>query len=328
MAESADDPALYWIEPQQRGILQLDRVHVPKRLARTIRQGVFDVRIDSDFEGVIDGCAASRAGRRTTWINHKIRGLYRDLFDAGYCHTIEAWSGDRLVGGLYGVALNGAFFGESMFSTARDASKVALVFLCARLIHGGFSLLDTQFVTEHLEAVRHGRDRAHRVPHAAGEGARPRGRIPRPPHRRQPPLGPRSPRAARDRRKLSHLLRRFRWRRWARGLTSGQRTRRVGTLSAARGGGVGNRNSAGSCGSGCAAPGTVPACAGACRCALARGCEQSVSHTSNTGCSTASRPGLSANIQPEKIFFCAPSSWTSWTSTKDVVLGGSVGARE
>jgi leucyl/phenylalanyl-tRNA---protein transferase len=151
MAESADDPALYWIEPQQRGILALDQVHVPKRLARTIRRGMFDIRIDSDFEAVIDGCAASRAGRRTTWINRKIRALYRDLFDAGYCHTVEAWNGGRLVGGLYGVALNGAFFGESMFSTARDASKVALVFLCARLIHGRFTLLDTQFVTEHLK---------------------------------------------------------------------------------------------------------------------------------------------------------------------------------
>ena len=151
MAESADDPALYWIEPQQRGILLLDQVHVPKRLARTIRQGAFEVRIDSDFEGVIDGCAASRAGRRTTWINRKIRALYRDLFDAGYCHTVETWADGRLVGGLYGVALNGAFFGESMFSTERDASKVALVYLCARLIHGGFSLLDTQFVTEHLK---------------------------------------------------------------------------------------------------------------------------------------------------------------------------------
>jgi len=124
MAESADDPALYWIEPQQRGILLLDRVHTPKRLARTIRQGAYEVRIDSDFEGVIDGCAASRAGRRTTWINRKIRGLYRDLFEAGYCHTVEAWAGGRMVGGLYGVALNGAYFGESMFSTARDASKV------------------------------------------------------------------------------------------------------------------------------------------------------------------------------------------------------------
>ncbi len=151
MAESADDPALYWIEPQQRGILPLDQVHVPRRLARTIRGGAFDVRIDSDFEGVIDGCAASRSGRRTTWINRKIRALYRDLYDAGHCHTVETWAGGQLVGGLYGVALNGAFFGESMFSCDRDASKVALVYLCARLIEGGFSLLDTQFVTEHLK---------------------------------------------------------------------------------------------------------------------------------------------------------------------------------
>jgi leucyl/phenylalanyl-tRNA---protein transferase len=150
MAESADDPALYWIEPQHRGILMLDQVHVPKRLARTIRQRVFDVRVDSDFEGVIAGCAASRPGRRTTWINPKIRALYGDLFDMGYCHTVEVWRGDELVGGLYGVALAGAFFGESMFSTERDASKVALVYLCARLIHGRFSLLDTQFVTDHL----------------------------------------------------------------------------------------------------------------------------------------------------------------------------------
>ena len=151
MAESADDPALYWIEPQQRGILLLDQVHVPRRLARTIRQACYDIRIDTDFEGVIAGCAASRPGRRTTWINRKIRALYRDLFDRGYCHTVETWRRRRLVGGLYGVALNGAFFGESMFSLARDASKVALVYLCARLIHGGFSLLDTQFVTEHLK---------------------------------------------------------------------------------------------------------------------------------------------------------------------------------
>jgi leucyl/phenylalanyl-tRNA---protein transferase len=150
MAESADDPALYWIEPQQRGILMLDEVHVPRRLARSIRRGAYEVKIDSDFEGVINGCAASRPGRRTTWINPKIRSLYGDLFQMGYCHTVETWLGSELVGGLYGVALNGAFFGESMFSTARDASKIALAYLCARLCFGGFSLLDTQFVTEHL----------------------------------------------------------------------------------------------------------------------------------------------------------------------------------
>jgi leucyl/phenylalanyl-tRNA--protein transferase len=151
MAESADDPALYWIEPPQRGILPLDAVHVSRRLARTVRQQVFEVRIDTDFDSVISGCAASRPGRRTTWINPKIRGLYRDLFAMGYCHTVETWAAGRLVGGLYGVALNGAFFGESMFSFERDASKVALIHLCARLVEGGFSLLDTQFVTEHLK---------------------------------------------------------------------------------------------------------------------------------------------------------------------------------
>jgi leucyl/phenylalanyl-tRNA--protein transferase len=150
MAESADDPALYWIEPQSRGILPLDAVHVPKRLARTIRAGVFEIRVDSDFRGVIDGCAASRPGRRSTWINSRIRDLYGALFRQGHCHTIEAWRDGQLVGGLYGAALGQAFFGESMFSTERDASKVTLVYLAARLVHGGFTLLDTQFVTDHL----------------------------------------------------------------------------------------------------------------------------------------------------------------------------------
>lgn len=150
MAESASDPALYWIEPQHRGILPLDSAHFPKRLLRTVRTTPFKVRVDTDYEGVIDGCAASRPGRTTTWINKRIRSLYRDLFEMGACHTIEVWSSQRLVGGLYGVALKGAFFGESMFSFERDASKIALVHLVARLRHGGFRLLDTQFVTEHL----------------------------------------------------------------------------------------------------------------------------------------------------------------------------------
>lgn len=150
MAESADDPALYWIEPQHRGILPLDDVHVPRRLARTLRTTDIVVRIDTDIEGVIDGCAASRPGRRSTWINERIRTLYRELFELGHCHTVEAWQEGKLVGGLYGVALNGAFFGESMFSYTRDASKIALVHLAARLAYGGFKLLDTQFVTDHL----------------------------------------------------------------------------------------------------------------------------------------------------------------------------------
>ncbi len=150
MAEGADDPALYWIEPQHRGLLPLDNVHIPRRLARSIRQAPFDIRIDTDYEGVIEGCAAARSGRRSTWINARIRSLYRELFDLRHCHTVEVWNGARLVGGLYGVALGGAFFGESMFSYERDASKVALVYLAARLIHGDFTLLDTQFVTDHL----------------------------------------------------------------------------------------------------------------------------------------------------------------------------------
>jgi len=150
MAESAEDNALYWIEPERRGILPLDRVHVPKRLARTIRKGGFEVRIDQNFEEVIDGCAAPRSGRRSTWINGRIRNLYRELFALRHCHTVEVWQDGQLTGGLYGVHLGRAFFGESMFSRARDASKIALVYLIARLKYGGFTLLDTQFVTGHL----------------------------------------------------------------------------------------------------------------------------------------------------------------------------------
>jgi leucyl/phenylalanyl-tRNA---protein transferase len=166
MAESADDPALYWIEPQHRGILPLDGVHVPRRLARSLRTTELKVKVDADIDGVIEGCAASRPGRRSTWINERIRGLYRDLFDLGHCHTVEVWEGTKLVGGLYGVALNGAFFGESMFSYARDASKIALVHLAARLAHGGFKLLDTQFVTDHLRqfgTVELNREEFHRL---------------------------------------------------------------------------------------------------------------------------------------------------------------------
>jgi leucyl/phenylalanyl-tRNA--protein transferase len=124
------------------------------------------VKIDTDIEGVIEGCAASRPGRRSTWINERIRGLYRDLFGLGHCHTVEVWDGKRLIGGLYGVALNGAFFGESMFSYERDASKIALVYLAARLAHGGFRLLDTQFVTDHLRqfgTVELNREEFHRM---------------------------------------------------------------------------------------------------------------------------------------------------------------------
>ena len=151
MAESAEDNALYWIEPERRGILPLDRVHVPTRLARTIRHGAFEIRVDNDFETVIKGCAAPRPGRRSTWINGRIRNLYRELFTLGHCHTVEVWQDGEMVGGLYGVHLGRAFFGESMFSRARDASKIALIYLVARLRYGRFMLLDTQFTTAHLE---------------------------------------------------------------------------------------------------------------------------------------------------------------------------------
>lgn len=150
MAESADDPGLYWIEPEQRGVLPLDSFHVPRRLARLVRQDRFEVRIDTAFNEVLDGCAAPAPGRQRTWINGRIRHLYRSLYAMGHAHSIEAWHDGMLVGGLYGVRLRSAFFGESMFSRARDASKVALVHLTAHLRLGGFRLLDTQFITDHL----------------------------------------------------------------------------------------------------------------------------------------------------------------------------------
>lgn len=151
MAERADDPALYWIEPEQRGIIPLKGFHIPQRLARTVRSDRFTVLANRDFDAVIDGCAQPAAGRSHTWINGRIRKLYRGLYDIGHCHTIEVYDGEELVGGLYGVSMGTAFFGESMFHTGRDASKVALVHLVARLKAGGFTLLDTQFVTDHLK---------------------------------------------------------------------------------------------------------------------------------------------------------------------------------
>jgi leucyl/phenylalanyl-tRNA--protein transferase len=152
MAESADDPTLFWVEPEQRGVIPLDGFHISSRLARTVRSDRFIVTVNHAFPEVIDGCAAPRMGRENTWINRRIRNLYTALHKLGHCHSVEAWEGDQLAGGLYGVSLGGAFFGESMFHRARDASKVALVHLVARLIAGGFVLLDTQFVTEHLRS--------------------------------------------------------------------------------------------------------------------------------------------------------------------------------
>jgi leucyl/phenylalanyl-tRNA---protein transferase len=170
MAESAEDPALYWIEPERRGIMPLDRLHVPSRLARTVRSDRFIVCCNRDFDAVIDGCAEPKPGRARTWINTRIRTLYGALFARGHCHTVEVYDGRALVGGLYGVSLGAAFFGESMFHRARDASKVALVHLVARLRAGKFRLLDTQFVTDHLKmfgAIEVSRRQYHKLLDAA-----------------------------------------------------------------------------------------------------------------------------------------------------------------
>ena len=166
MAESADDPALYWIEPDMRGIIPLRGFHLPARLARTVRSTRYTVHIDRDFDAVIEGCAEPKQDRARTWINIRIRRIYRSLFDHGHCHTVEVYDRDHLIGGLYGVSLGRAFFGESMFHRARDASKIALVHLVARLKLGGYRLLDTQYVTEHLRtfgAVEIPKRRYHRL---------------------------------------------------------------------------------------------------------------------------------------------------------------------
>lgn len=150
MAESADSDSLHWFDPEERGILPLEAFHLPRRLRRTLRGAGFDIRIDSDFRGTMLACATPAPGREDTWINATILDLYCTLHARGHAHSVECWQSGAMVGALYGVAIGGAFFGESMFSRARDASKVALAHLVARLVGGGFTLLDTQFVTEHL----------------------------------------------------------------------------------------------------------------------------------------------------------------------------------
>jgi len=152
MADSADDPTLFWVEPEMRGVIPLDGFRVASRLARTVRSDAFTVTVNKAFKAVISGCAAPQAGREDTWINKRIRDLYSGLHAIGHAHSVEVWQHDDLVGGLYGVSLGRAFFGESMFHRGRDASKVALVHLVARLTFGGFELLDTQYVTEHLKS--------------------------------------------------------------------------------------------------------------------------------------------------------------------------------
>lgn len=150
MAERRDDPALYWIDPEERAILPLDGFHLSRRLARTVRSNRFDIRCDTAFADVMRACAEPAEGRTESWINEPILHLYTALFHRGQAHSVEAWRDGRLVGGLYGVSLGGAFFGESMFSRETDASKVALVHLVARLKLGGYVLLDCQFMTAHL----------------------------------------------------------------------------------------------------------------------------------------------------------------------------------
>jgi leucyl/phenylalanyl-tRNA--protein transferase len=151
MAEAADDPEIFWVDPEMRGILPLDAFHVSKSLQKTVRRKPFDIRFDTDFEGVIALCAQPADDRPSTWINETIRKLYRELHRMGHAHSVEAYDGDELVGGLYGVSLGAAFFGESMFSRRTDASKICLVHLVERMKAKGFVLLDTQFTTEHLK---------------------------------------------------------------------------------------------------------------------------------------------------------------------------------
>jgi leucyl/phenylalanyl-tRNA--protein transferase len=166
MAEASDDPELFWVDPRRRGILPLEAFHVPRRLRRVVRHGGFEIRCDTAFEEVIRGCAEATEKRPNTWINDEIVRLYAALFARGAAHSVEAWLDGNLVGGLYGVSLGAAFFGESMFSRVTDASKVALVHLAARLRLGGYRLLDTQFLTAHLArfgGIEISRARYHRL---------------------------------------------------------------------------------------------------------------------------------------------------------------------
>jgi leucyl/phenylalanyl-tRNA--protein transferase len=173
MAEAADDPEIFWVRPESRGIIPLDAFHIPKSLTKTLRKQPFEIRFDSDFAAVIDCCAEAREDRESTWINEPIREAYAALFEGGNCHTVEAWRDGQLVGGLYGVSLGRVFFGESMFSRETDASKVCLVHLVERLRARNFALLDTQFTTDHLKrfgAIEVPRDKYELMLQAALQG--------------------------------------------------------------------------------------------------------------------------------------------------------------
>lgn len=150
MAESRASRSLHWLDPEARGVLPLNKFHLPRSLMKTLRSGRFSITADTQFAATIAACAAARANRPETWINLEIERLFTELFALGFAHSVEVWADGQLVGGLYGASLGGAFFGESMFSTQTDASKIALVHLVARLRLGGYVLLDTQFITAHL----------------------------------------------------------------------------------------------------------------------------------------------------------------------------------
>ena len=153
MAETAGSDDLFWVSPQRRGIIPLDGFSVSRSLRKLLRTHSWQIRVDTDFAAVIDGCATAGTDRDATWINGAIRRLYGQLFDRGACHTVEVWADDALVGGLYGLSIGAAFFGESMFHRESGASKVALAHLVDRLNAGGYRLLDTQFVTDHLRSL-------------------------------------------------------------------------------------------------------------------------------------------------------------------------------
>jgi leucyl/phenylalanyl-tRNA--protein transferase len=153
MAEDADSPDLFWVSPEKRGVLPLDGFHISRSLRKTMKTREFSVRVDTDFDAVIDGCATEGEDRDSTWINPEIRRLYGELFRRGYVHTVEVWAEGELVGGLYGLSMGAAFFGESMFHRVTDASKIAMAHLVERLKAGGYRLLDTQFVTPHLASL-------------------------------------------------------------------------------------------------------------------------------------------------------------------------------
>lgn len=153
MSEGADDPDIFWVSPQFRGILPLDGFKISRSLRKALRNHPYSIQVDRDFSATIEGCATAGSDRESTWINHTIFGLYSRLFEQGHAHTVEVYDGDALVGGLYGLAIGGAFFGESMFHRKTDASKIALAHLVERLNAGGFTLLDTQFITPHLASL-------------------------------------------------------------------------------------------------------------------------------------------------------------------------------